>query len=138
MVWCEKPLVCACVSFPLEKHERKEAVKYVGKNNGSSIWDNLPSHFFFCNVDRSGKSSKLLYYTIVVYCAEGSYFQNAKDCSSLVSWLSERSMKMMLFLKDASGLSTSIKELDSILLSCHCFLKLSVIIWSTRLSVSVF
>ena len=37
-------------------------------------------------------------------------------------------MKMMLFLKDASGLSKSTKELDSILLSCHCYLKLSVII----------
>ena len=46
--------------FPIEKHERKEAVKYVGKNNGSSIWDNLSSHFFFCNVDGSGKSLKLL------------------------------------------------------------------------------
>ena len=29
---------------------------------------------------------------------------------------------MMLFLKDASGLSKSTKELDSILLSCHCHL----------------
>ena len=75
---------------------------------------------------------------IIVWCVEGSYFQNAKDCSSLVSWFSGRSMKMMLFLKDASGLSKSTKELDSILLSCHCYLKLSVIIWSTRLSVSVF
>ena len=90
------------------------------------------------NVDGSGKSLKLLYYTILVYCVKGSYVQNAKDCSSLVSWLSGRSMKMMLFLKDASGLSKSTKELDSILLSCHCYLKLSVIIWSTRLSVSVF
>ena len=28
----------------------------------------------------------------------------------------------MLFLEDASGLSKSTKEMDSILLSCHCYL----------------
>ena len=60
LVWYEKPLLCACVGFPLENHERKEAVKYVRINNCSSIWDNLSSHFFFCNVDGSGKSLKLL------------------------------------------------------------------------------
>ena len=40
--------------------KEKKAVKYVGKNNGSSIWDNLSSHFFFCNWDGSGKVLKLL------------------------------------------------------------------------------
>ena len=33
----------------------------------------------------------------------------------------------MLFLKDASGLSKSTNKLDSILLLCHCSLKLSII-----------
>ena len=32
----------------------------------------------------------------------------------------------MLFLKDASGLSKSTKELDSILLLCHCYLKIDI------------
>ena len=124
--------------FPARETRKKRSSKICREKQWFEYLRQPSFSFFFFNVDRSGKSSKLLYYTIVVYCGEGSYFQNAKDCSSLVSLLSERSMKMMLFLKDASGLLTSIKELDNILLSCHCYLKLSVIIWSTRLSVSVF
>ena len=45
---------------PLKNRERKEVEKYVGKNSGSSIWDNLSSHFLFCNLDGSGKVLKLL------------------------------------------------------------------------------
>ena len=35
---------------------------------------------------------------------------------------------MMLFVKDARGLSKSTNKLDGILLSYHCYLKLSLII----------
>ena len=45
---------------PLRNRERKEVEKYVGKNSGSSIRDNLSSHFLFCNLDGSGKVLKLL------------------------------------------------------------------------------
>ena len=44
----------------------------------------------------------------------------------------------MLFVKDARGLSKSTNKLDGILLSCHRYLKLSLIIWSTHFPVSVF
>ena len=49
-----------------------------------------------------------------------------------------RSMQMMLFVKDASGLSKSTNELDVILLSCHCYLNLSLIILSTHFPEGVF
>ena len=45
---------------------------------------------------------------------------------------------MMLFLKDARGLSKSTYKLDGILLSSCCYLKLLLIIWSTHFPVSVF
>ena len=43
---------------------------------------------------------------------------------------------MMLFVKDARGLSKSTNKLDGVLLSCHPYLKLSLIIWSTHFPVS--
>ena len=43
----------------------------------------------------------------------------------------------MLFVKDARGLSKSTNVVDSILLLCHCYLKLSLIILSTHFPVSV-
>ena len=38
----------------------KHLIQLKRKNNGSIIWDNLSSHFFFCNLDGSGKVLKLL------------------------------------------------------------------------------
>ena len=50
---------------------------------------------------------------------EGSYFQNTKDCTNdFVSCLEivwAIDVEVMLFLKDASGLSKSTNGLDSIL-----------------------
>ena len=43
---------------------------------------------------------------------------------------------MMLFVKDARGLSKSTNKLDGILLLCPCCLKLSLIFWSTHFPVS--
>ena len=136
LVWYEKRLVGACVGFPLKNRERKEAGEYIRKKNGLSIWDNLSSHFFFCYLDGKGKVLKLLcdVWKEVIFKMK----KIVQTISSPVLQLFGRSMYMMLFLKDASGLSKSTNELDSILLSCHCSLKLSVIIWSTCLPVRIF
>ena len=58
--------------------------------------------------------------------------------SSLILQLFGRLMQMMLFVKDARGLSNSTNNLDGILLSRHCYLKLSLIIGSIHFPVTVF
>ena len=45
---------------------------------------------------------------------------------------------MMLFVKDARGLLKRSNKLDSLLLLCHCYLKLMLIISSTHFPVSIF
>ena len=63
-----------------------------------------------------------------MWCVEGGYFQKAKDCTNdLESCLMMLLLMMMLFVKDARG-EKSTNKLDGILLSCHCYLKLSLII----------
>ena len=43
--------VCAYVGFPLKNRQRKEAGKYFGKQQRSSILDNLSWHFSLCYID---------------------------------------------------------------------------------------
>ena len=43
--------VCAYVGLPLKNRQRKEAGKYFGKQQRSSIWDNLSWQFSLCYID---------------------------------------------------------------------------------------
>ena len=64
-----------------------------------------------------------------MWCVEGGYFQKAKDCTNsfesylLVVW----AIDVDVICKDARGLSKGTNEMDITLLSCHCYLKLSLI-----------
>ena len=116
----------------IAKEKKQESTSE--KNNGSSIWDNLPCHFSLWSIDGSGKVLKLL---CVCVCAEGSYFQKAKNCTN--DFESRLVIVWAIDVDDVicEGCKRNTNELDSMLLSCHCYLKLSLIIWSTHFPVSV-
>ena len=119
---------------PLKNRERKEVEKYVGKNSGSSIWDNLSSHFLFCNLDGSGKVLKLLrvvWKEVISKCKRLYKRLRVVSCDCLGDRCRYYFWRMQVACRRAKN------KLDSMLLSCHCSLKLSIIIWSTRLPVSV-
>ena len=61
-------------------------------------------------------------------CAEGSYFQKAKNCTN-----DFESRLVIVWAIDVDDVicercKRNTNELDSMLLSCHCYLKLSLII----------
>ena len=137
----QREAICLCIfcKYFLDTRNcwyRPASENTLEKNSRSSIWEKLSWNFSLCNLDGSVRVLKLL----CGGCKEVKKRKKAKDYlidfESLFYDCFERSMEM-LFVKDARGLSKSTNVVDSILLLCHCYLKLSLIIWSTHFPVSV-
>ena len=101
----------------------KHLIQLKRKNNGSSIWDNLSSHFFFCNLDGS---SKVLNYCVM--CGRKLF----SKCKRLYKrlWvvscdcLGDR-CRWCYFWRMQMACPRAQNKLDSILLLCHYSLKWS-------------
>ena len=77
LVRYEKRLVGACVGFPLKNRERKEAGEYIRKKKWFEYLRQPFFSFFLLLLRWKRQSLK-----IIVWCVEGSYFQNEKDCTN--------------------------------------------------------